>query len=205
MWSELRADARLYSALRWPGRSSALRRAFIWVRSRGLLILTVQRLLHRYLVRRQQRGWTLETIALRILFVFAPRFIILLAKSDVAASTVIGSGVYLSDGGHLILGPQSIGEGCVIHARVTIGVRAGEEVLPVVCDEVWIGPDSVIYGNVSLGHGATVLPGSVLSMNVAARTVVGGNPAIIVRRDFDNRQLRQTLATDIDRESLTAR
>jgi serine O-acetyltransferase len=202
MWSELAADARFYSALRWPGKEGPLRRALIWVRSPGLLVLALQRASHRYLECRAQRGRTCEAIALRLLQRLARLPIAMLTKCDVADSIVIGRGIYLSDQGFLILGPERIGSGTLIHERVTIGVRAGEERRPSIGENVWIGPDSVIYGNVSLGDGATVLPGSVVSMNVPAGAVAAGNPAVIVRRQFDNAALRRTLARNIDPGSL---
>lgn len=198
MWSELSADARLYVALRWPGRSGVLRRALIWVRSPGLLVLAVQRVHRHYRARRDQYGWTAETIALRTLLTLVRWPAFLRAKSDLAHTMDIGRGVYLSDRGNLLLGAKCIGSGTLIHDRVTIGPKAGEWVFPVVGEDVWIGPDSVIYGNISLGDGATVLPGSVVSMTVPAGAVAGGNPATIVREKFDNRRLRQTLASDID-------
>jgi serine acetyltransferase len=202
VWSELRADARLYTALRWPRGAGVLRRALIWVSSRGLLVLIVQRMGYDYLARRHQHGWTPVTIALRILLAVAPPLLVVIAKSDVASAILIGRGVYLSDGGHLILAPQRVGSGTLIHDRVTIGVRVGGTAPPVIGENVWIGPDCVIYGDITLGDGATVLPGSVVSMNVPAGAVVAGNPATIVLRNFDNSQLRQSLASNIDRESL---
>jgi acetyltransferase-like isoleucine patch superfamily enzyme len=67
---------------------------------------------------------------------------------------------------------------------------------------VWIGPGCVIYGNITIGDCATVLPGSVVSMNVRPGAVVGGNPATVVYEHFDNSRLRRSLAADIDRASL---
>jgi serine O-acetyltransferase len=205
MWSEICADARLYSALRWPGGAGALRRALIWLRSPGLLVLAVQRVNHHYRARRDQNGWTAETIALRMLLVLGRWPVFMLAKSELDHRTDIGHGVYLSDRGQLILGPKRIGNGTLIHDRVTIGTKAGESATPVVGENVWIGPDCVIYGNIALGDGATILPGSVVSMTVSAGAVAGGNPATIVREKFDNSRLRQTLATDVDLQSLTPR
>jgi serine O-acetyltransferase len=202
MWSELRADASVYTALRWPGGAGAVRRALIWVLSPGLLILVVHRMSHAYRARRQRYGWTFGTIALRTLCAVGSQLLVFTAKSDAAATIVIGRGVYLSDRGYLILGAKRIGSGTLIHERVTIGARAGEQALPVIGENVWIGPDCVIYGDSTLGDGATVLSGSVLSMTVPAGAVVGGNPATIVLRDFDNSALRQTLANNFDRESL---
>jgi serine acetyltransferase len=203
MWSELRADAQLYSAFRWPDGSGWWRRSLIWWISPGLLTLSVQRLSHLYRQRRQQHGWTPGTVALRLLLAVGFPLVVLRAKSDIASSTLIGGGVYLSDGGYLFLGPRRIGDGTLIHARVTIGVRAGENAAPEIGTNVWIGPDTVIYGAVTLGDGATVLPGSVLSINVPADTVVGGNPARILRRSFDNSALRSSLSRTIDRHSLS--
>ena len=205
MPSELAADARLYSRLRWPGSDVSLRRALVWVCSTGLLVLALQRISHRCIARRALKGWTVETILLRLLIALARRPIALLTKCDLAGDIAIGHGVYLSDHGFLILRPERIGSGTLIHERVTIGMRAGSPAKPVIGENVWIGPDCVIYGNVSVGDGATILPGSVVSISVPAGAVAAGNPATIVRRQFDNVHLRRTLQCVIDPTTLTAR
>jgi len=202
MWSELRADSRLYCALRSAERAGALRRVLLWVTSPGLLVLIVQRAGYYYLHRRQRAGWTPVTLTLRALLPLARQLAVFIAKSDVAAHTLIAGGVYLSDAGQLIIGPHSIGNGTLIHDRVTMGVSASGAGPPTIGENVWIGPDCVIYGDSRLGNGVTVLPGTVLSMNVPDNAVVGGNPGGIVRLNFDNRELRRTLACSIDRESL---
>jgi len=204
MSSELAADARLYSSLRWPGSDAFLRRAVVWLCSTGLLVLALQRISHRYLERRALRGWTAETILLRLIIALARRPIAILSKCDLAGDITIGNGVYLSDRGFLILRPARIGSGTLIHERVTIGVRAGDPAKPVIGNNVWIGPDCVIYGKVSVGDGATILPGSIVSMSVPAGAVVAGNPAMIVRRQFDNSGLRRSLASGIDSKTLAA-
>ncbi|MGO9803204.1 MAG: acyltransferase [Steroidobacteraceae bacterium] len=200
MWSELAADARLSSRLRWPDRDSSLRRVLIWLRSRGLLVLALQRVSHRYMQRRAQLGWTLGLILTRLLIGLTRRPIMMVTKCDVGETIDIAPGVYLSDCGFLILGMASIGSGTLIHERVTIGPRAGDREEPVIGANVWIGPDCVIYGD--LGNGATVLPGSVVSIGVPSAAVAAGNPATIIRRQFDNAALRRTLARDIDSGSL---
>jgi serine O-acetyltransferase len=182
-----------------------LRRALIWFRSSGLLVLALQRVSYGFLQQRAQRGWTAGTIGLRILIGLTRRPMMILTKCDVDDSIQIDPGVYLSDNGFLILGPVRIGSGTLIHERVTIGVRAGDPGKPVIGEKVWIGPDCVIYGNLSVGDGATVLPGAVVSMSVPARAVAAGNPATIVRREFDNTALRGSLARDIDPQSLVPR
>lgn len=202
MLAEIAADAQLYSALRWPRRAVRLSRALIWLRSPGLVVLALQRLMHHYTLRRVRVGWTTATIAQRVVIALLRFPVLVLTKCDVDEQITIAPGVYLSDRGFLILGPHSIGSGTVIHERVTIGVRAGEQGRPVIGANVWIGRDCVIYGELSVGDGATVLPGSVLSMKVPAGAVAAGNPATIVRRQFDNAALRATLAGDVALASL---
>jgi serine acetyltransferase len=204
MWSELAADARLSSRLRWPDRNSSLRRALIWLRASGLLVLALQRVSHRYMQRRAQLGWTPGLILTRLLIGLTRRPIMMITRTDVDENIDIAPGVYLSDCGFLILGPARIGSGTLIHERVTIGVRGGDSKRPVIGADVWIGPDCVIYGDLSVGDGATVLPGSVVSIGVPAGAVAAGNPATIIRRQYDNAALRRTLARDVAPGSLAS-
>jgi serine acetyltransferase len=201
MWSEFCADVSLYSALRCPG-AGRVRRALNCAHSRGLFVLTVQRINRHYNEQRHQSGWTPQTVALRMLLAIGRAIAFIAAKCDIAAATIIGPGVYLSDRGYLILGPQRIGSGTLIHDRVTVGVRAGDEARPAIGENVWIGSDCVIYGALTIGDGATILPGTVLSMSIPARAVAGGNPATIIRCEFDNTPFRQTLKRDIDRNAV---
>ena len=51
-----------------------------------------------------------------------------------------------------------------------------------ICSKVWIGTDVKILKGVTIGEGAIVGAGSVVTHDVEAWTVVGGNPAQILRR-----------------------
>ena len=48
-------------------------------------------------------------------------------------------------------------------------------------DNVWIGMNAVILKGVMIGENAVVAAGAVVSKDVAANTVVAGNPAVVVR------------------------
>ena len=48
-------------------------------------------------------------------------------------------------------------------------------------DDVWIGFNAIILKGVTIGRGAVVAAGSVVTKNVAPFTVVGGNPARLIR------------------------
>jgi len=60
-------------------------------------------------------------------------------------------------------------------------------------DFVWIGNRVIIMGGVSIGEGAIIAAGAVVTRDVPRCAIVGGNPALIIKyRDvahFD--QLKQ--------------
>lgn len=49
-------------------------------------------------------------------------------------------------------------------------------------DDVWVGANSVILPGVTIGHGAVIGAGSVVTRDVAPNTVCAGNPARLVRQ-----------------------
>lgn len=200
VFSEIREDVAFYSTLRHPARRTALRAWLACLSSRGLLVLAVHRLTRHYNALRLRAGWTPRSVALRLLVLLGRALAITLAKSDIAVTSVLDGGVCLSDRGYLIIGPRRVGRGTIIHHRVTIGSKAGAgEIKPVIGENVWIGPDCVIYGDITVGDGATILPGTVISMNIPSRSVVAGNPGRIIAREFDNSRLRSGLGTVVDR------
>ncbi|HYG85793.1 MAG TPA: CatB-related O-acetyltransferase [Azospirillum sp.] len=56
----------------------------------------------------------------------------------------------------------------------------------VVGNDVWIGWDAVIMPGVTIGDGAIVAARSVVTKDVAPYAVVAGNPAVEMRRRFDD-------------------
>jgi maltose O-acetyltransferase len=49
----------------------------------------------------------------------------------------------------------------------------------VIEDGVWVGMNSLILPGVTLGHGAVISAGSVVTSNVPPDTLVAGNPAAV--------------------------
>ena len=61
-----------------------------------------------------------------------------------------------------------------------------EDVAPVkICDHVWIGMNSIILKGVTIGKGAVVAANSVVTKDVEAMTLVGGNPAKMIKKIED--------------------
>jgi len=50
-----------------------------------------------------------------------------------------------------------------------------------ICSNAWIGMNSIILKGVTIGEGAIVGAGSVVSKDVPAWTVVAGNPAVVIK------------------------
>ena len=48
-------------------------------------------------------------------------------------------------------------------------------------DDVWIGCQSVILRGITVGRGAIVGAGSIVTKDVPAWTIVAGNPARVIR------------------------
>lgn len=55
----------------------------------------------------------------------------------------------------------------------------------VVEDEVWIGFGAIILSGVTIGKGAIIAAGAVVSRNVPAYAIAGGNPAVVIKYRFD--------------------
>lgn len=50
-------------------------------------------------------------------------------------------------------------------------------------ENVWIGAKSIILKGITIGDGAVVAAGSVVTRDVPAKTIVAGNPARVIKED----------------------
>ncbi len=94
--------------------------------------------------------------------------------------TQIGAGFYLGHWGALVINPKTIiGENCNIAQGVTIAQanRGKNEGVPQIGNEVWIGPNAVIVGNITIGDNVLIAPNAYVNFDVPANAVVVGNPA----------------------------
>ncbi len=96
--------------------------------------------------------------------------------------TQIGEGFYLGHWGALVINPKTkIGRNCNIAQGVTIAQanRGKNEGVPKIGDEVWIGPNAVIVGNIKIGNNVLIAPNAYVNFDVPENSVVIGNPAQI--------------------------
>ena len=201
---QLLEDARFYHGLTRsasPGRGVL---AWTIVRNRGLWLLTFHRIGHYCLRHRRMRSplWWFARVWKGI----GTGFNVLFCRSELSDDCEIEGPAYLSNHGYLLCGARSIGSGSLIHARCTFGytVADGGEGRPVIGRNVWVGPNCIIAGSLTIGDGATVMPGTFLTFSVPPRAVVDGNPAVVTHRDFDNAPLRRSLTVVEDLATITS-
>ena len=96
--------------------------------------------------------------------------------------TQIGEGFYLGHWGNVVINPKAkIGKNCNIAQGVSIAQanRGKNEGVPEIGDEVWIGPNAVVVGNIKIGNNVLIAPNAYVNFDVPANSVVIGNPAQI--------------------------
>lgn len=111
---------------------------------------------------------------------------------------IIISGNTFTAGNSMIISKESvtIGKNCAIAWGVTIcdhdfhklyieGVQQIETAPVIIGNNVWIGMNATILKGVNIGDGAVIAAHSVVTKDVPARTLVGGNPARIIKSEIE--------------------
>jgi len=191
--SRMLKDIEIAHRRRWPGRPMSLAtRSWLLATSPGLQVILIHRIAQQVYSKcetniRQKWFWRATLILLGLLKL-ATR---VNAKSYIHKACEIEDGVFFSDQGQIIFGAIKTGTQTVIGTRVTVGMSHVDRGRgrPEIGRNVWIGSDCVVYGAISIGDGATLLPGTVLTKSIPTGVVMQGNPARLVLRNFDNSEL----------------
>ena len=67
----------------------------------------------------------------------------------------------------------------------------------VIKDGVWIGMRAMIMPGVTIGEGAVVASGAIVTKDVAPYAIVAGNPAVPIRKRFSDAVIEALLALDV--------
>lgn len=101
----------------------------------------------------------------------------------ISYKTAIGAGFYIGHAGGIVVNEQvTIGKNCNLSQQVTIGVsRRGERAgVPVIGDNVYIGPGAKIFGKITIGNNAAVGANCVVTKDVPENGVVVGIPGKVI-------------------------
>ena len=105
---------------------------------------------------------------------------------EISTKASIGEGLYLGHPyGITVAGGVKIGKNANLHKGCTIGrenrgKRAG---VPTLGDCVYLGINSTVVGNITIGDDVFIAPGAFVNFDVPSHSVVIGNPGVIHHKD----------------------
>lgn len=101
---------------------------------------------------------------------------------EIPLRTRIGAGVRILHGQGLVVHSDAvIGRNCHLKQCTTIGFAHGGS--PVIGDNVNIGSNSVILGNIQIGNNVVIGAGAVVVKDLPSDCIAVGNPARVVRQN----------------------
>lgn len=86
--------------------------------------------------------------------------------------------------------------------RMVLGYEEQEAVTkgPIVLeDDVWIGQDSIILSGVTIGRGRVIAAGSVVTKSIEPYSIVGGNPARLIRYRFEDELRHKMMSVNFEK------
>jgi len=115
--------------------------------------------------------------------VFSQKYIEIVTGIQLPYSATVGHKFYIGHFGGIIINANAvIGDNCNISQGVTIGVsgRGAHRGVPVVGDNVYIGANATIAGDITIGNNAVIGANSLVVKDVEEATTVVGVPAKVV-------------------------
>lgn len=105
---------------------------------------------------------------------------------EIPSETVIGKGFKIAHiGGIVVNSKVLIGDNVTILNGVLIGYepRGIRKGTPTIKNNVWIGSNAAIVGNIEIGNNVLIAPNSFVNFNVPDNSIVIGNPAKIIKKE----------------------
>jgi serine O-acetyltransferase len=106
---------------------------------------------------------------------------------DISYRTQIGKGFYIGHFGNIVIhGDTIIGENCNISQGVTIGVsNYGKKIgVPNIGNNVFMGPNAGIFGNISIADNVTIGANAVVTENIPTGSTILPSKMTIIDKDL---------------------
>lgn len=115
-----------------------------------------------------------------LLIVFPPK-----GNFYIGANYIEPGGVFFHHPFSTIIHADYIGHGCVFRNNTTVGnkIKNGKTGSPSFGNNVSVGPNVVIIGDIKIGNNSVIGAGAVVVKDVPANCVVAGNPATVIKRN----------------------
>lgn len=105
-----------------------------------------------------------------------------MTQSDIAPEAKLGRGLMLPHPNGVVIHEDAvIGDDCMIMQQVTIGM-IGEDCVPRLGNDVYVGAGAKIIGKVEIGDGARIGANAVVTKDVPAKYTAIGIPARLLER-----------------------
>ncbi len=179
--SDIRQDLAKYVELYPDNSDKPMKTLRVLLHSPAYYVIVSYRILYWLRIKQKISGSRLVNILFLLLRGVANQYSKIVMKTSISHWPEIGPGLYLSNKGGIIMGPNRIGCNCVIHHNVTIGVNQDKE-HPDIGDNVWIGSNSLICGRM-IKDNVIVQADTIVTKNVPASVVIKGNPGRIIHRN----------------------
>ena len=121
--------------------------------------------------------------------------------SDCSTKLKIGNFVSIADGVKFILGGNHNFQNFSTFPFNAFFFRQSESYSKgdiVIYDDVWIGTNSLILSGLSIGQGAIIAAGSIVTKDVSPYSIVGGNPAKLIKFRFNEATINKLLVRNLD-------
>lgn len=101
---------------------------------------------------------------------------------------VCGPGLSIPHYGTIVINSNAkIGANCRLHACINIGASGGKELAPIIGDNVYIGPGSILFGEIFIANNITIAANATVNCSFEIPNItIGGTPAVILKENTTN-------------------
>lgn len=102
---------------------------------------------------------------------------------EIAHGANVSGGFYMNHAFNITINPNTIiGKNFNIHKGATIGLdnKGKRKGTPVIGENVWVGFNSTIVGNISIGNNVLIAPNTFVNFDVPDNSIVIGSQAKII-------------------------